>query len=139
MHWSFRARSYPGHPLKPPTSLRTPDTPHIPSYPYTPDIPYTTDTPSYLRHPLIPPTSPHTSDIPYTPLYPEQACRTEAEYAYQLRKTIVPVKCSRYEPDGWLGTSGVRGDVRGMWECPGYEGMIRMSGIRGYEGTRVRG
>ncbi|EGD76009.1 hypothetical protein PTSG_00717 [Salpingoeca rosetta] len=30
-------------------------------------------------------------------------CRTEAEYAYQLKKTIVPVRVDGYQPDGWLG------------------------------------
>ncbi len=31
------------------------------------------------------------------------ACRTEAEYAYQLKKPIVPVKNQPYSADGWLG------------------------------------
>lgn len=31
-------------------------------------------------------------------------CRTEAEYAYKLGKTLVPIRVERsYEPDGWLG------------------------------------
>ncbi|KAK3575914.1 hypothetical protein CHS0354_002555 [Potamilus streckersoni] len=31
-------------------------------------------------------------------------CRAEAEYAFQLRKKIVPLKMERgYQPDGWLG------------------------------------
>ena len=33
-----------------------------------------------------------------------QACRTEAEYAYSLRKPIVPVKVQKdWHPTGWLG------------------------------------
>ena len=33
-----------------------------------------------------------------------EACRTEGEYAYNLRKPMVPVKPeSGYRPDGWLG------------------------------------
>jgi hypothetical protein len=33
-----------------------------------------------------------------------EACRTEGEYAYNLRKAMVPVKPeSGYRPDGWLG------------------------------------
>ena len=31
------------------------------------------------------------------------ACRTEAEYAYQLRKPIIPVKNEDYTATGWLG------------------------------------
>ncbi|XP_053382962.1 uncharacterized protein LOC123539905 isoform X2 [Mercenaria mercenaria] len=32
------------------------------------------------------------------------ACRAEAEYAFQLRKKIIPLKMERgYTPDGWLG------------------------------------
>eukprot|EP00041_Stephanoeca_diplocostata_P035500 m.1255378 g.1255378 ORF g.1255378 m.1255378 type:complete len:856 (+) comp24710_c1_seq7:270-2837(+) len=31
------------------------------------------------------------------------ACRTEAEYAYQLKKPIIPVKSADYRPSGWLG------------------------------------
>ncbi|KAL3892326.1 hypothetical protein ACJMK2_004542 [Sinanodonta woodiana] len=31
-------------------------------------------------------------------------CRAEAEYAFQLRKKIIPLKMERgYQPDGWLG------------------------------------
>merc|ERR1712054_380678 len=30
-------------------------------------------------------------------------CRTEAEYAYQLRKPVVPIKFEDYNADGWLG------------------------------------
>lgn len=31
-------------------------------------------------------------------------CRTEAEYAYKLEKTLIPLKVEKsYEPDGWLG------------------------------------
>ncbi|KAH3748554.1 hypothetical protein DPMN_183000 [Dreissena polymorpha] len=31
-------------------------------------------------------------------------CRNEANYAYDLRKTIIPLKTARdYKPDGWLG------------------------------------
>lgn len=33
-----------------------------------------------------------------------QACRTEAEYAYTRKKTLIPVKVEKgYDPDGWLG------------------------------------
>ena len=33
-----------------------------------------------------------------------QACRTEAEYAFQQRKKIIPVIMeSSYKPSGWLG------------------------------------
>ena len=33
-----------------------------------------------------------------------QACRTEAEYAYTRKKTLIPVKVEKgYSPDGWLG------------------------------------
>eukprot|EP00043_Microstomoeca_roanoka_P019989 m.233359 g.233359 ORF g.233359 m.233359 type:complete len:643 (+) comp17082_c6_seq9:129-2057(+) len=31
------------------------------------------------------------------------SCRTEAEYAYQLRKKLIPVRVDGYQPDGWLG------------------------------------
>eukprot|EP00045_Choanoeca_perplexa_P013187 m.147711 g.147711 ORF g.147711 m.147711 type:complete len:903 (-) comp16270_c0_seq5:84-2792(-) len=31
------------------------------------------------------------------------ACRTEAEYAYRLKKPMVPVKVNDYTPTGWLG------------------------------------
>ncbi|XP_076812758.1 uncharacterized protein LOC143459466 isoform X2 [Clavelina lepadiformis] len=32
------------------------------------------------------------------------ACRTEAEYAYKLRKPVIPLLLqSQYKPDGWLG------------------------------------
>lgn len=32
-----------------------------------------------------------------------EACRTEGEYAYNLRKAMIPVKPENYRPDGWLG------------------------------------
>jgi uncharacterized coiled-coil protein SlyX len=33
-----------------------------------------------------------------------EACRTEAEYSYNLRKALIPVKPEAgYRPDGWLG------------------------------------
>eukprot|EP00042_Codosiga_hollandica_P034558 m.242275 g.242275 ORF g.242275 m.242275 type:complete len:747 (-) comp54439_c0_seq1:151-2391(-) len=33
-----------------------------------------------------------------------EACRTEGEYAYNLRKPMIPVKTeAKYRPDGWLG------------------------------------
>lgn len=33
-----------------------------------------------------------------------QACRTEAEYAFQQRKKIIPLVMERsYRPTGWLG------------------------------------
>lgn len=33
-----------------------------------------------------------------------QACRTEAEYAFQQRKKIIPVLMeAEYKPTGWLG------------------------------------
>ena len=33
-----------------------------------------------------------------------QACRTEAEYAYTRKKTLIPVMVEKgYKPDGWLG------------------------------------
>ena len=31
------------------------------------------------------------------------ACRMEADYAYQLQKRIIFLKCEDYKPDGWLG------------------------------------
>jgi hypothetical protein len=31
------------------------------------------------------------------------ACRTEGEYAYRLRKKIIPIRCEDYTPRGWLG------------------------------------
>ena len=34
------------------------------------------------------------------------ACRTEADYAYTLKKHIVPIMAvPNYRPDGWLGVS----------------------------------
>eukprot|EP00808_Paulinella_micropora_P011998 g2700.t1 len=32
-----------------------------------------------------------------------QACRTEAEYAFTLKKPLVPVKVQDFTPRGWLG------------------------------------
>ena len=31
-------------------------------------------------------------------------CRTEAEYAFKLKKPLIPIRVEpNYEPDGWLG------------------------------------
>lgn len=54
------------------------------------------------------PTSPPFSskqDPPLAPAPPTyQACRTEAEYAFQQRKRIVPIIMEAgYKPSGWLG------------------------------------
>ena len=36
--------------------------------------------------------------------HPLQACRTEAEYAFQQRKKIIPIIMeSGFKPSGWLG------------------------------------
>eukprot|EP01147_Barroeca_monosierra_P003632 gene3632-6211_t len=46
----------------------------------------------------------HTIIIFFSKGYKDSAnCRTEAEYAYQLKKEIIPVRVDSYQPDGWLG------------------------------------
>jgi len=62
-------------------------------------------------------------------------CRTEAEYAFRLKKAVVPVKFeSHYVPDGWLGAligSKLVHDFSEGWTDKGLCDLYRDLGERG--------
>ena len=65
-------------------------------------------------------------------------CRSEAEYAYQLRKDIIPLMLQRdYKPDGWLGIiigTKLWIDFRNSFSVEGgTEKLMRELGDRGRE------
>ena len=65
-------------------------------------------------------------------------CRSEAEYAYQLRKDIIPLMMQRdYQPDGWLGMivgTKLWIDFRNSYSLDtGTEKLIKELGDRGHQ------
>ncbi|XP_077863462.1 uncharacterized protein LOC144347211 [Saccoglossus kowalevskii] len=78
-------------------------------------------------------------------------CRTEAEYAFQCRKKIVPIKVrSDYHPDGWLGAilgtkfyfqflgeDVFESSLQAMMKELGTRGKVT-NGVRTKRGTKTR-
>ena len=65
-------------------------------------------------------------------------CRSEAEYAYQLRKDIIPLMMQRnYQPDGWLGMivgTKLWIDFRNRYSVEtGMGKLLKELGVRGRE------
>ena len=71
-------------------------------------------------------------------------CRSEAEYAYQLRKDIIPLMVQRnYQPDGWLGMivgTKLWIDFRNSYSIEtGMAKLMKELGVRGRENDVIDG